>query len=149
MKLTDKRFWIFEATMLLCGMATSYLYVLSFGIGIFDVPAIVLVYMLSYLLGGVIAWVVCKCKGRWTLAVNVSLFSSIVYFVLDVIIHLLYLSPYEGLEDLSSRQVGIYYITFPYEGLVKGILSSLLYWLLSAILPMTFFALIARRFCRL
>lgn len=129
MKLTDKRFWIFEATMLLCGMATSYLYVLSFGIGIFDVPAIVLVYMLSYLLGGVIAWVVCKCKGRWTLAVNVSLFSSIVYFVLDVIIHLLYLSPYEGL--------------------VKGILSSLLYWLLSAILPMTFFALIAKRFCRL
>lgn len=118
MKLTDKRFWIFEATMLLCGMETSYLYVLSFGIGIFDVPAIVLVYMLSYLLGGVIAWVVCKCKGRWTLTVNVSLFSSIVYFVLDVIIHLLYLSPYEGL--------------------VKGILSSLLYWLLSAILPMTF-----------
>ena len=32
MKLTDKRLWWFEGIMLICGILSSYLYALNFGI---------------------------------------------------------------------------------------------------------------------
>ena len=35
MKLTDKRFWKFEATMLLCGVATVCIEALNYGISLF------------------------------------------------------------------------------------------------------------------
>ena len=129
MKLTDKRFWKFEALMLICGIATSCLYALSFGISVLAVPAVAILYILSYLFGGVVAWKAHKSSSGWKLAGNVFLLSMFMYLVFDVLIHFLYPSPYERLAD--------------------GILREYLYWLFCAILPMVIFALIAKRFLRL
>lgn len=128
MKLIDKRFWKFLAMMLICGIAASCLYALSFGISVLAVPAVAILYILSYLLGGMVAWKVHKSKSGWKLAGNVFLLSMFMYLVFDVLIHLLYPSPYERLAD--------------------GILREYVYWLFCAILPMVIFALIAKRFLR-
>lgn len=129
MKLTDKRFWKFEALMLICGIAASCLYALSFGISVLAVPAVAILYILCYLFGGVVAWKAHKGSSGWKLAGNVFLLSMFMYLVFDVLIHFLYPSPYERLAD--------------------GILREYLYWLFCAILPMVIFALIAKRFLRL
>ena len=63
MKLTDKRLWWFEGIMLICGILSSYLYALNFGICISQIPSIVVFYTLSCLLGSIIAWKVYKNNG--------------------------------------------------------------------------------------
>ena len=129
MKLTDRRFYIFEGMMLICGIAASCLYALSFGISVLAVPSVVMLYILSYFFGGMIAWKAHKSKSGWKLAGNVFLLSMFMYLVFDILIHLSYPSPYEELAD--------------------GILRGCLYWLFCAILPMSVFALIAKRILRL
>ena len=115
--------------MLICGVASSYLYALNFGISLFVAPAVVMQYILSYLLGGMVAWKAHKSKSGWKLAGNVFLLSMLMYLVFDVLIHLIYSSPYEGLTN--------------------GILRDWLYWLFCAILPVGVFALIAKRTLKL
>ena len=48
MKLTDKRLWWFEGIMLICGILSSYLYALNFGICISQIPSIVVFFLVLH-----------------------------------------------------------------------------------------------------
>ena len=98
MKLTDKRLWWFEGIMLICGILSSYLYALNFGICISQIPSIVVFYTLSCLLGSIIAWKVYKNNGVWKLLCYVFLFSTIIYCTIDMILRVVYPNPYGNLS---------------------------------------------------
>lgn len=52
MKLTDKRFGIFEFMMLLCGILTTCIEALNYGISLFDLMGHLLVFPLCFCMGG-------------------------------------------------------------------------------------------------
>ena len=103
MKLTDKRLWWFEGIMLICGILSSYLYALNFGICISQIPSIVVFYTLSCLLGSIIAWKVYKNNGVWKLLCYVFLFSTIIYCTIDMILRVVYPNPYGNLFMLFAN----------------------------------------------
>ena len=53
MKLTDKRFGIFEFMMLLCGILTTCIEALNYGICLFDLMGHLLVFPLCFCMGGI------------------------------------------------------------------------------------------------
>ena len=65
MKLTDKRFWKFEAAMLLCGVATVCVEALNYGISLFFLIGQLLIYPLCFCVGGVATWKVSKAGKVW------------------------------------------------------------------------------------
>lgn len=90
MKLKDKRFWIFEVLMLLCGVATACVEALNYGLSLFYVIGQLIVYPLCFCLGGVAAWKVAKGSGVWQLVGYSLLFSVIMYNLFHVILYPVY-----------------------------------------------------------
>ena len=129
MKLTDKRLWWFEGIMLICGILSSYLYALNFGICISQIPSLVVFYTLSCLLGSIIAWKVYKNNGVWKLLCYVFLFSTIIYCTIDMILRVVYPNPYGNLFMLFA--------------------NGLFYWCLCSIFPIIILVFGAKRILRL
>ena len=65
MKLTDKRFGIFEFMMLLCGILTTCIEALNYGISLFDLMGHLLVFPLCFCMGGIATWKIIEpCCGK-------------------------------------------------------------------------------------
>ena len=58
MKRTDKRFWKFEAAMLLCGVATVCVEALNYRISLFYLIGQLLIYPLCFCIGGVATFII-------------------------------------------------------------------------------------------
>ena len=96
MKLTDKRFWIFETMMLLCGVATTCVEALNYGISLFYLIGHLFVYPLCFCIGGIATWKIAKEDGVWRLAGNNLLFSAIVYNLFHLILYPIYGVPFSS-----------------------------------------------------
>ena len=79
MKLTDKRFGIFEFMMLLCGILTTCIEALNYGISLFDLMGHLLVFPLCFCIGGIATWKIIKRSRVWLLSGFSLLFSFIAY----------------------------------------------------------------------
>ena len=97
MKLSDKRFWIFEAMMLLCGVATTCVEALNYGISLFYLIGHLFVFSLCFCIGGIATWKIAKKDGVWLLAGYTLLFSTIAYNLFHLILY-----PVYGVPFLSS-----------------------------------------------
>ena len=123
MKLLDKRFWKFEAMMLLCGIATTCVEALSYGINLFYIIGHLIVFPLCFCIGGIATWKVVKNSSFWPL-VGYSLLFSVIAFILFHIC----LYPIYGVPLYSS----IYW-------------SSVFYYVLFSILPVILCCYIYKR----
>ena len=79
MKLTDKRFGIFEFMMLLCGILTTCIEALNYGISLFDLMGHLLVFPLCFCMGGIATWKIIKRSRVWLLSGFSLLFSFFAY----------------------------------------------------------------------
>ena len=77
MKLTDKRFGIFEFMMLLCGILTTCIEALNYGISLFDLMGHLLVFPLCFCMGGIATWKIIKRSRVWLLSGFSLLFPSL------------------------------------------------------------------------
>lgn len=102
MKLTDKRFWKFEATMLLCGVATVCIEALSYGISLFYLIGQLLIYPLCFFIGGVATWKVSKAGKVWRLIGYSMLFSFITYNLFAITLYPIFGIPFASSAYLSS-----------------------------------------------
>lgn len=113
MKNDDKRVWIFETAMLVCGVLSAIVYAIGFGVNVMRVPAVVTTYTLSSLVGGAFAWNLYKGDSVWRLMAFVYLSSTVAYMVISVMWHMMYASTFS----------------------VSSYFSSVFYWLLCSLLP--------------
>lgn len=113
MKNDDKRVWIFETAMLVCGILSAIVYAIGFGVNVMRVPAVVTTYTLSSLVGGAFAWNLYKGDSVWRLMAFVYLSSTVAYMVISVMWHMMYASTFS----------------------VSSYFSSVFYWLLCSLLP--------------
>lgn len=113
MKSDDKRVWIFETAMLVCGVLSAVVYAISFGVNIMRMPAIVTTYTLSSLIGGAFAWNLYKGGGVWRLMVYVYLLSTVAYMAIGAVWRAMYATTFS----------------------VPAYFESVLYWLLCSLLP--------------
>ncbi len=113
MKNDDKRVWIFETAMLVCGVLSAIVYAIGFGVNVMRVPAVVTTYTLSSLVGGAFAWNLYKGDSVWRLMAFVYLSSTVAYMVISVMWHMMYASTFS----------------------VLSYFSSVFYWLLCSLLP--------------
>lgn len=113
MKNDDKRVWIFETAMLMCGILSAIVYAIGFGINVMHVPAVVTTYTLSSLVGGAFAWNLYKGGSVWRLMAFVYLSSTVAYMVISIMWHMMYTSTFS----------------------VSSYFSSVFYWLLCSLLP--------------
>lgn len=113
MKNDDKRVWIFETAMLVCGILSAIVYAIGFGVNVMRVPTVVTTYTLSSLVGGAFAWNLYKGDSVWRLMVFVYLSSTVAYMVISVMWHMMYASTFS----------------------VSSYFSSVFYWLLCSLLP--------------
>ncbi len=113
MKNDDKRVWIFETAMLMCGILSAIVYAIGFGVNVMRVPAVVTTYTLSSLVGGAFAWNLYKGDSVWRLMAFVYLSSTVAYMVISVMWHMMYASTFS----------------------VSSYFSSVFYWLLCSLLP--------------
>ena len=67
MKLTGKRFWIFEVMMLLCGVATACVEALNYGISPFYLIGHLIAFPLCFCISGIAVWKIAKRNGVWRL----------------------------------------------------------------------------------
>lgn len=109
MKLTDKRFWIFEAMMLLCGVATTCVEALNYGISLFYLISHLIVFPLCFSIGGVAAWKIAKSDGVWQLIGYSLLFPTITYCLVLIILYPIYGVSFISLVYWSAV---CYYILF-------------------------------------
>lgn len=113
MKNDDKRVWIFETAMLVCGVLSAIVYAIGFGVNVMRVPAVVTTYTLSSLVGGAFAWNLYKGDSVWRLMAYVYLSSTVSYMVISIMWHMMYASTFS----------------------VSSYFSSVFYWLLCSLLP--------------
>ena len=90
MKLTDKRFGIFEFMMLLCGILTTCIEALNYGISLFDLMGHLLVFPLCFCMGGIATWKIIKRSRVWLLSGFSLLFSFIAYNLFHLILYPIY-----------------------------------------------------------
>jgi hypothetical protein len=128
MKLKEKKFWLFEAMMLICGILAAYVYTLNYGIHLYNSPGIVIGYSLNCLVGGMIAWIVCKRFGYWRMMGSVFLFATLMDCVFNIVLWL--------------------WVPNPYGSWLMSFIEALVLWCVSSILPIAVVVLIARRVVR-
>lgn len=87
MKLTDKRFWIFEVIMLLCGAATTCVEALNYGISPFYLIGHLVTFPLCFCISGIAVWKIAKGDGVWQLVGYSLLFSTIAYSLFNIILY--------------------------------------------------------------
>lgn len=109
MKLVGKRFWIFEAMMLLGGVLTACVEALNYGISLFYVIGHLIVFPLCFMNGGIVAWKVAKSSGVWRLVGYNLLFSAIIYNLFQLILYPVYGVPF---SSFAYWEAAIYYILF-------------------------------------
>lgn len=90
MKLTDKRFGIFEFMMPLCGILTTCIEALNYGISLFDLMGHLLVFPLCFCIGGIATWKIIKRSRVWLLSGFSILFSFIAYNLFHLILYPIY-----------------------------------------------------------
>ena len=113
MKLTDKRFWIFEVMMLLCGAATTCVEALNYGINPFNLIGDLVVFPLCFGFSGIAVWKIAKGNGVWQLIGYSLLFSTITYSLFNIILYPIYGVPFDAAIYLSSVCYYALFSTFP------------------------------------
>ncbi len=113
MKLTDKRFWIFEVMMLLCGVATACVEALNYGISPFYLIGHLVAFPLCFCISGIAAWKIAKSNGVWRLIGYSLLFSTIAYSLFNIILYPIYGVPFDAAIYLSSVCYYALFSTFP------------------------------------
>lgn len=109
MKLTDKRFWIFEVMMLLCGVLAACVEALNYGISLFYVIGHLVVFPVCFFVGGIVTWKVSKNSSVWRLIGYNLFFSAVIYNLFQLILY-----PVYGVSFSSSLywHSAFYYILF-------------------------------------
>lgn len=113
MKIDDKRVWIFEMAMLVCGVLSAVVYAINFGVNVMRLPSVLTTYTLSSLIGGAFAWNLYKKGGVWRLMIYVYLLSTGINMVISAMWYVMYAPVFP---------VSLYF-------------QSVLYWLLCSLLP--------------
>lgn len=113
MKLTDKRFWKFEAMMLLCGVATTCVEALNYGISPFYLISHLVTFPLYFCISGIAVWKIAKGNGVWQLIGYSLLFSTIAYSLFNIILYPIYGVPFDAAIHLSSICYYALFSTFP------------------------------------
>lgn len=113
MKLTDKRFWIFEVMMLLCGVATACVEALNYGISPFYLIGHLIAFPLCFCISGIVTWKIAKSNGVWRLVGYSILFSTIAYCLFHIILYPIYGVPFDAAIYLSSVCYYALFSTFP------------------------------------
>ncbi len=113
MKLTDKRFWIFEVMMLLCGVATVCVESLNYGISPFYLIGHLVAFPLCFCISGIAVWKIAKGNGVWRLIGYSLLFSTIAYSLFNIILYPIYGVPFDAAIYLSSVCYYALFSTFP------------------------------------
>ncbi len=111
MKTTSKRFWIFEVMMLLCGVATTFIESLNYGISLFYLLGHMIVFPLFFFIAGIATWKVAKNGGVWQMAGYSLLFSVIVYNLFHLILFPVYGVPVSS--PVYWKQA-VYYVLFAF-----------------------------------
>ena len=121
MKLTDKRFWVFELMMLLCGIFTTCIEALNYGISLFNLIGHLIVFPICFCIGGIATWKIAKRSRFWLLTGLNLLFSFIAYNLLHLILY-----PIFGVSFISVVfwEAAAYFILF---SIFPVILCSLAY----------------------
>ena len=86
MKLTDKRIFVFEVMMLLCGVTSTFVEALAYGVNLFFIIGHFIFFLLCYCIGGMITWKIAKSNAYWLLT-GYSLLFSVLTFCLYILIH--------------------------------------------------------------
>ena len=86
MKLTDKRIFVFEVMMLLCGVTSTFVEALAYGVNLFFLIGHFIFFLLCYCIGGMITWKIAKSNAYWLLT-GYSLLFSVLTFCLYILIH--------------------------------------------------------------
>ena len=126
MRLTDKRFWKFEAMMLLCGVATTCVEALNYGISPFYLISHLVAFPLYFCISGIAVWKITKDNGVWQLIGYSLLFSTIAYSLFNIILYPIYGVPFNATTYLSAVCYYALFSTFPvifccyaYKGITK------------------------------
>jgi hypothetical protein len=128
MKLTDKRFWIFEAIALLSTATT--LGIIGVCLGRFELDGesvpIICIILTSYLVGQTVAWKVSKCLKWLKLGLSTYFYSSISFAsIFAFIIILDYLNPKPLPVDVSAdTHIGFSTFSISFVALVLWSLVS-------------------------
>ncbi len=113
MKLTDKRFWIFEVMMLLCGVATVCVEALNYGISPFYLIDHLIAFPLCFCISGIVTWKIVKGNSVWRLIGYSILSSTIAYCLFHIILYPIYGVPFDAAIYLSSVCCYALFSTFP------------------------------------
>ena len=95
--------------MLLCGVATTCVEALNYGISLFYLIGHLIIFPLCFCIGGIAAWKIAKSNGLWQLARYTLLFSTLTYCLYHIILYPIY-----GVSFSSSTywSAVCYYVLF-------------------------------------